>query len=401
MLAFYPILSAYGFSPQADFGVILLFLIGTLCVFIIGPRFRYRFPDGYALFLCFALLFTLFFAHSIPVRLLLYSVNLCIACNYVDYKLLKKYYSFLVIFCCSFFIIQEIVAFLSNVHLVGIVSFLPTIYADRDDIDIIDSLANSARHSSLFLEPSYFAQYLFPYIVLMLFEENSRHGIQKAVIVSIIVLFSRSGIGAVLLLIIWTAWLLAGSLKMKTKILLLLLGSIFIVLLFRYSGGLFTDMLERTSEFQSFRGDEQFMSSGFIRFFQGYYAYADMPLINKLFGANPKLVASVAHSNIFFASDGSVSFNGTQTLLMYNGLFVCILYFRHLILMCRKKHSIALSVMVICCIWLMLGEYYYLCSRMFMTTVLMYALAKESMTSGQQSMIEGNMIIRYQTKVVD
>jgi hypothetical protein len=38
---------------------------------------------------------------------------------------------------------------------------------------------------------------------------------------------------------------------------------------------------------------------------------------------------------------------------------------------------------------------------MFMTTVLMYALAKESMTSGQQSMIEGNMIIRYQTKVVD
>ena len=121
MLAFYPILSAYGFSPQADFGVILLFLIGTLCVFIIGPRFRYRFPDGYALFV-FCIAFYSIFAHSIPVRLLLYSVNLCIACNYVDYKLLKNII-LLVIFCCSFFIIQEIVAFLSNVHLVGIVSF--------------------------------------------------------------------------------------------------------------------------------------------------------------------------------------------------------------------------------------------------------------------------------------
>ena len=99
-----------------------------------------------------------------------------------------------------------------------------------------------------------------------------------------------------------------------------------------------------------------------------------MPMLNKLFGANPELIKTIAHKNIFFGTSGSVDFNGVQTLLIYNGLFVTLLFFRHLVMMCWKKNNYALIVMVICCIWLMLGETYYLCSRLFFTTVLMHAI---------------------------
>lgn len=376
LIAFYPILSGYGFSPQADFGVLSIFAIGLICCFRYQPVLKIEFPDGYKLFLVVAVLFALVFASTIPLRLLLYSINLCMACMFVDYNKLLRYYEILVNVCGIFLIVQLFVQYTTGIPLVGIVSFIPTIYADSDSIDYMSSIAEADRCASFFLEPSYFAQYMFPYVVIKLFSDI-KTDIRKAIVVSILVLLSRSGMGVVLLLIIWAFWFFLGNIRFQTKLTVAIIACLAIVLLFRFNEEAFDKMLERTVEFQSFSGDEQYQSSGFIRFFRGYYGYADMPLFNKLFGANPELVKDVLSSNIFFMVSKDEAFNGTTTLLLYNGLFVCILFFRHLVLMCWKKHNKALTVMVICCIWLMLGESYYLCARMFLTTLLMYSLTKK------------------------
>lgn len=372
LIAFYPILSGYGFSPQADFGVFSIFIVGLICFFRNHSGSELVLPDGYKLFLVVAVLFTIVFARTIPLRLLLYSINLCMACMFVDYKILLRYYELIVYVCGLFFVIQVVALYTIGVHIVGIASFIPTIY-EGSHIDIMTSLSEADRCSSLFLEPSYFAQYMFPYVVIKLFS-SIKADMWKAIIVSALVLLSRSGMGLCLLLIIWTYWFFSGNIRLRTKVSVVMVASLAVLMVFRFNEEAFNKMLERTIEFQSFSGDEQYQSSGFIRFFRGYYAYADMPLMNKLFGANPELVESVLSSNVFFLASEDEAFNGTTTLLLYNGLFVCFLFFRHLVLMCWKKNNRVLVVMVLCCIWLMLGESYYLCARMFLTTILMYSL---------------------------
>ena len=47
LLALYPILSGYGFSPQADFGALSLLLVGGFYVVKRKEPFRLIFPRGY------------------------------------------------------------------------------------------------------------------------------------------------------------------------------------------------------------------------------------------------------------------------------------------------------------------------------------------------------------------
>ena len=375
LVAFYPILSGYGFSPQADFGVFSIFAVGIICCLRYQPVLKFVFPEGYALFFVVALFLSLVAAQTIPLRMLLYSVNLCMACYLVDLKYLKKYYELLVLLSCGFLFLQVIVAYVSGVDIGGLVSFLPTIYESKG-IDADSLTTNAGRHSSFFLEPSYFAQYVFPYVILKLFSSR-RIEIVKVAIVSFAVFLSQSGNGAVLLIIIFAFWFIFENINFRIKLGIVIIGVLGLLLLFDYMGEEMERMLERTSEFLSYEGNEQFQSSGFIRFFRGYYAYADMPLFNKIFGANPAFVDIVVHSNYFFVLSKDDAYNGTQMLLLYHGLISCILFYRHLILMCWKKHSKELVLMVICCIWLMLGESYFLCARMFLTICLMYAMIVE------------------------
>lgn len=375
LIAFYPILSGYGLSPQADFGVILIFIVGICCIIANKKPFSFHTPEGYSLFFITAFLMSLTFAHTIQLRLLLYTVNLCLACNYLDFGQLKRSYYILVFITCSFFVFQNIVYLTTGLHISGIIPFIPTIY---DGMGINQALVDSQgeRFSSFFLEPSYFAQYLFPYIVFEQFSKQ-KNSMRNAVLVSLVVLLIRSGNGMILLMLSWGIWFLAGNYKLRVKVAYVFVGMVMITVLWKLNSVMFEGLLSRATEFQSYGGDEQYQSSGFIRMFRGYFAYADMPTINKLFGAHPDFVQAIFNNNIYFASSNDNSINGTSTILLYNGAVVCFLFFLHLFLMywaCKRK---VMFVMMICCIWLMLSESYYLCARMFTTIILMYGLGCE------------------------
>lgn len=368
LLALYPIVSGYGFSPQADFGILIITMIGFLYYVTAKPQGKLRLPDGYLLFFIVTMIFSLFLAHHIYLRLILFTVNLCLACSLGDYFLLFKYYEKIMIVCCAFFFVQLVSSVLLNIHIVGIFSFLPTIY--EGIVDVQDVQSESERFASFFMEPSYFAQYLFPYIVIRLFSFKKKD-IKKAIYISIILLLVRSGNGMLLLIVIWGAWFFTKNTSTLAKggvAVVVLLGWLLLV----FSGSDFFDLvLSRVSEFQSYDGEEVNQSSGFIRFFRGYYAFSDFPLFNKWFGSSSKVATNIIESNVFFIG-GETFINGTQTLLCYHGIISCVLFFRHLTLYCWHKYDTILTVMVICSFVLMLGESYFLCSRMLLCSALMY-----------------------------
>lgn len=368
-LAFFPILSSYGFSPSVDFGSILLFLLGLGCLFFYPNQFKIRFPIGYSIFVVVTILLSLFWSWSVPLRLILFSINLCFACSFANLDQLWNYYSKVVWICVIFFIIQELCFLFFGSRPSGIVSFLPTIYGDNSNLKIEQIMLNN-RSSSLFLEPSYFAQYLVPYLAISIMSMN-KYNRRQALIISFILLLIRSGMGVLLLGIIWMIWLLFSEVNNRIKW-SIVIGSLVLILILFFSGNsLFSFIISRSGEMMSYGGDEVFQSSGFIRFFRGYFAFADIPFLNKLLGSSPADVNVFLDNNIYFINDPSNFINGLQTMLFYHGLIGAILYIHHLLLFPIRSHNKILLILSISILFLMLGESFYLCSRLFLMIVLM------------------------------
>jgi len=375
LIALYPILSGYGLSLSLDFGSILLFVFGVGCVIAYPRKFRIKMPEGYMLFFVVALLLSLVWARSVPLRLLLFSVNLVFACCFAEKELLWKYYNIIVWVCVVFFLAQEVSFYIIGVRPSGILSFLPTVYGG-DNAGLIEETVTSERSSSFFLEPSYFAQFLIPYVVINLFstKKNER---KQAVIASFILVLIRSGVGIMVLGIIWLLWFLFSNIKARTKIISLVFITMTLLVLTYTASGFLDYFLSRSDELLSFTGDEQYQSSGFIRIFRGYFAFANTSFLNKLFGSPPEVVQALLEGSIYFGKESSNFINGIQTLLFYHGILGTILYLRHLLLLPYKTGSKTLLILSISIIVLLFPEQFYLSSRLFVMIVFMYLIRKD------------------------
>lgn len=373
-LALFPIISGYGFSPSLDFGSLLLFFLGVGCVAAYPQKFKIKFPLGYMAFFVVALLLSLLWARSVPLRLLLFSANLCFACCYAKWDYLWKYYQATIIVCGVFFILQEALFYTTGFRPSGLLSILPVIYGNN--AAMVEDAVSSFRSASFFLEPSYFAQYLVPYIIVCLFSTDKKDR-KNGLIASVLLLLIRSGMGILALGVIWLLWFLFSKTKTTYKI-IVGLAALGVLGILAYTGSSVFDYISgRSVEMLSYSGDERYMSSGFIRFFRGYYAFADMSVFDKLFGANPSVVHDFLNRNIFFGSDESNFLNGAQTLLFYNGIIGTLFFLRHTLLFPYKSHNRTLLVFSVCVILLMLGESFYLCSRWLVMVVFMQLLYQD------------------------
>jgi hypothetical protein len=375
LLALFPILSGYGLSLSLDFGSILLFVFGMGCVLAYPRKFRITMPVGYMAFFVVALLLALFWARNVPLRLLLFSVNLCFACCYAEKDKLWKYYSVIVWMCATFFLVQEVSFLLFGSRPGGLLPFLPTIYGG-DTGSRIAAVSIDERSSSFFLEPSYCAQFMIPYVAICLFS-SKKDSLKKAIAASIIIVLIRSGVGIILLGLIWIFWFLFSNLKFGVKICSLILALSLVGALIYTNSGILSYFSGRSGELLSFTGEEQYQSSGFIRFFRGYFAFAAVPTLDKLLGMNPTVVHFFLERSIYFGTDESYFINGMQTLLFYHGIVGTVLYIRHLVLIPYKFGSKSLIVMSVCIIILLLSESFYLSSRLFLMTVFMYLIREE------------------------
>lgn len=279
----------------------------------------------------------------------------------------------------AFFLVQEASFHILGTRPSGIVSFIPTVYGDDVSRSVINVIMHNERSSSLFLEPSYFAQFLIPYVAISLFSVNKDER-KKAIIVSVILLLVRSGVGIMLLGIIWLLWFMYSKIKARTKIVLFVLMTLALGVLV-YASGLDMYLLDRSSELLSYSGDEQYQSSGFVRIFRGYLAFADLSVLNMLLGSNPTDVQLLLDRSIYFGQESTNFINGMQTLLFYHGIIGTLIYLRHILLLPYKTRNKTLLVLSISIIILLLLEQFYLSSRLFVMIVVMHLMQEENKRS--------------------
>ena len=297
----------------------------------------------------------------------------------VDIELLKRYYGYVVAICCGYFILQEISYNLTGTRISGLTTLVPTIYGALSE-KYVAIQTKVPRSAAFFLEPSYFAQYLFPYIVLNIFSKQKR-AFKKVIAVSLVMFLIRSGNGTILLLLIWGTWFLFSNIKAYIKILVVAFMLMGLAGIYFYDPSIYESLLSRTSELHASASANMGESetSGFIRFFRGYYLYNDMPLFSKIFGSTNDAVLSAMKASPFLWNKDQFM-NGVQTLLIYNGLIVCLLYFRHILLFCKgalKQKEVVAFVLGF--IFLMFSESYYLCSRALLTMMFIYGLIQDNL----------------------
>lgn len=372
LLASLPILSGYAGIASVDLGSILLFLWGIVCFLAVGNAKLY-FPKGYLPFLFFSIVCTTIVTLHFPLGLILFVINMVLALNYTNLKYLFKIYSILVYCSCVLFILQEISYTIWGVRISGLLPGLPLVYQDISN-EYKQSMLFVDRSSSFFLEPAYFVEYLFPYIIIKLFAENKRSGIE-AIAVSAIMLFARSGTGVLLLFIIWGVWFFLGTFNKSYKITIaIVLGVVFFALI--SYGHIDNTLYSRVQELSIERGMNGVNSSGFIRFYRGYFIYFELPFINGLFGTSVDEVNRLVASNYYFSDNKNLTFfNGAQTLLIYYGFLSFIFYMRHLLLYCYNVKP-EVKVIAFCCVYLMLTESFFPTSKLLLCTVLMVLISR-------------------------
>lgn len=328
-IVLYPILSAYIVFGPIDLGVILCALFGI--GMYISRRKKIKTPslEGYYTFLIYVLLSALLVTHPVPLRILLYTFVLVMGCMFCNVSSLYYYYKKVAIGCIIFFIFQESVRLLLGVNIPGIFKFLPIVYGDSATF-IEEVVLGGDRASSFFLEPSYFAQFLFPLVVVELFWSKGPNSLRNAILLSVVLFLIRSGNEILLLGVIWIAWFFTSTVSRKKKRIVVLLGIICTIVLFSVKPIFIYELLNRTNELSLQGADIRWQSSGFIRFFRGYYLYASLPFINQLFGLNSGMLEDYMLSNSLGLFDNDTSFlNGAQTILCLYGVFGLFFFFRH------------------------------------------------------------------------
>ena len=289
----------------------------------------------------------------------IFFVLLCITHKYfnIDYGL--KLYRILFYFTCVVFLSQEISSLIFGSRFSALIPNLPLIYEDSyldmNMSDMIERQLSSDRSSSVFLEPAQFAQFILPYFAIELFRNRNFSISSKVIFFLCIIFLLESGNGIIVSTIILLLWVIEIKKSYKNLFLLNLILLCFIIIIpFLLNSEFVSDLLNRSSEFSSV----DTTSSGFLRVIRGYYLWADIPLINEIFGLNFNSLESFYHNlspyvQSLFAKEFYI--NTFQSKLIYSGFIGMILYFnwflqeirtstyigKHILIMALIMHFIA------------------------------------------------------------
>ena len=363
-IAILPITDIYGFGfPGISIGkliITILLLIGIACRICNIPSF----PKGFLLYFLYMLIipqiFAIFSGGTYLGDIVYKSVGsfffLLIfgyGYKYLNVKYFIKYYETIVVVCCLFFLMQEIVFSLFNIKIIGLLSLpLTNMVPLESQITLLRELS---RSSSIFLEPAHFAQYLTIFLVLKVFSVRERFLDWKSILISLIIILSRSGIGYAILLLVWGAFFIY-CIKERKHIIAVMLTFIGIggALFLGNQFGLFENKEDSTlSRVGELSSENVSYTSGYVRIYRGYVLYLGLKPTEKVFGIGAgNLESYVAQNSIpeyeelFFSAKDDYYLNGIQQHLIYGGIIGLFLYLLFLFKMTRKNNIIG-TVMVL------------------------------------------------------
>lgn len=336
-----PILNAYGFFGGLSIGMILI-AITILLILIRNGEYRLVFSKYYRIFfiyICIVSVIISIFTHYFDLQGVLrtsikvfgFIITFGIASKYLDKNKAIYYYKRIAFFAILFFFIQEILYFMTGYRVSGMIPFLPLMNENLDMQSLIMKQTVSLRSASFFVEPSYLALYIIPYLIINIWEKNNRYRIYKITIIIIALFLLQSGVGMLLLIsvIFISAILLIKNIANSKKV--LLITALIIIIPMSFNLVLLTDsgkqLYKRTIEINP---DSENITSGFIRVFRGYYVYNELSPLNKVVGVGQgnlrKLIehkSSIKIKNLFF---NEIYVNMFQQILITSGIIGVILF---------------------------------------------------------------------------
>lgn len=334
-----------------------LMLLSCIILISFGKQ-TYYIPQKYKWFIVYAFsipqvvaLITSNTSHFIGsyITLGLFSANLCLAIPFLEKRLLMKYYKAVVYFTVFIFALQELSFILLGHRFSGLLPFF-TLYNDVPAAQYATTLINAPRSSSIFVEPSHYAQYLAPFLALSLYGlYDKRKFINKeSIIVTVVFLIMRSGNGIFLCASIWGVHLLIANIGKFKKFLLVIPLSLFVA----YQGyTVFSQteqgaaLLDRQEELSS--DYDRTDSSGTIRIFRGFFVQEEMTPFTKIFGVGQGGANDIIdHSSVKWMFFNEHYLNNASGFLISYGYIGTLLFLLFLFSQYNKQNKGSLMLIV-------------------------------------------------------
>lgn len=387
LVVIYPLLSVYGIPP-INLGMVSLIILYFLFL-VTRDRIVLKWPKYFWLFFLYMFLLRFFncfdfsFSSLFSLNLIVFGFVLGISCKHFDLQYGIKIYENIVLICCVFFFLQEVMFQISGTRVVGLLSLIP-LNTGMSNSDYISLFSIKDRSASFFLEPAHFAQYISPLLAVELFKNKKPVVNFYSVLISITLLLLRSGTGVIIMSIIWIIWFfyhLKNSSLIKRLSILFILGPAFAYGVYLYlSSELGESVSERGSEFTDYSAT----TSAYVRIIRGYDLFDDFPVLNKLFGMNPpsKLQLFISKGEMsFLFPENDLFFSGIQSVLVFGGIIGLLIFSFHFSYL-LKKTSIEGRIVGVAFIIMSFMSPVYLMGEMLLCYSIMYSF-KEMYNSSE------------------
>ena len=349
-------------EPYRMFGLsmdFLLIIVSSLLVVFasLSQGFKFFLPRPLLLFTLYGLTIPVYFgitggyakdAFGELKTILVFVLGLAFILPYLRFDLLRKYYKIIVIFVSFIFLIQLLFALMGR-PFSALIPFFELKYETTDMASFIEGQKSQNRFSSMFLEPSHFAQYLLPMLVIQFGNcfNLKKYYNAASVFLLLMLLLIRSGVGLILGALSWFIMLLGAHVSKSRKVWILTLAilSILIFVPLYLNSDIGSEVAGRTSEITY---SEDANTSGSKRIWNGYFAYSDLPFKYKITGVSSDgLESAMDNSQFSFLFDYSKFLNNIHILLIGYGLIGFLLFFSFLISLYKKNIDIGRGILIL------------------------------------------------------
>lgn len=375
LLAIYPVLNLYYFGSTSFYipQVITMFLV-MYSLFRMKPIIR---VIPFAYWLCWAyisfhdIFFVAPFKYTklIPggVNFFLFSIGWALfTCNF-EVEKLRKYVNYVFFFAATLFLYQNIAYYVLGQETSVILPFSNHLnYGEFTfgELQFHQKTRFAGRFSSIFAEPSYWAQYCVMALCLELFCEENKDKLftRTAMLISIVLLAIQSGVGilclGLLITIKFCQIIFVNKHKSKIGNLIALLPIIGCAAYLYISSDIGQSLVERGNDISTVQGAGG--RSSFLRLFYGWEYLSKQPIENVFWGANEMIGIS---------SDSETFFNCASYFTVIHGILglVLLVIFYYT---CAKKNGLLAIVSALTLLSISMMEAIYLNPIMLILTVI-------------------------------
>lgn len=346
LLAAFPILDYYYFGMSnftfANISSILLFIYTLL-----KGKFRFnKVPKSYYMYWAYSALQIYLIAgiggwsDYIPGGVLFAIFSLCVFAyaSYFNIYLLRKSMRLIFIVSSILWFYQNIIWFTTHVKISTFLPLTDSILTNHMTYNELTRWQNEIggelieRFSSLFTEPSHFAQYSLMLLCIELFIGDNKNKLYTkfSVIIIIMLILMQSGAGMMgigFIAIVKLLYILLVTRRKKYYFYLALLVPLFVIGVRWYLNSQAGSYISARTEQLDYT-NETSTSSGFVRLYFGWYKYGELSPVQKLLGTSRTAIGEMREGGFF---------NGVTNILCSQGLIGLLLLIVFYVKTCKKK----------------------------------------------------------------